>query len=276
MSIREYIHKSIKNIYPPEEYRNISNIVCRDILHLSELDIYTGKYINLSEENRNLLENCLNRLSKSEPIQYIIGTTEFMGLKFRVAPGVLIPRPETEELTNLIIKQTKNKSRIVDIGTGSGCIAVSLAKYIPDAQVEGWDISPAALEIAEENSHRLNTKVVFRQEDILKYIPSDRQFDIIVSNPPYITEKEKNHMDRNVLEWEPGTALFVPDNDPLLFYRKIAKSGRFMLAPEGKIYFEINRSYGKKIVELLLENDYQNVQLIKDLYGNDRMVVATL
>lgn len=278
MLTREYIYNSLKDLYPPEECRSIATIVCRDVLNLSELDIYTGKYINLSEEKRRLLENSLVRLLNSEPIQYILEETEFYGLRFFVNKNVLIPRPETEELVELILKEHPQPTdlKILDIGTGSGAIAIALAKHMKNSSVAAWDISYKALDIAVMNAKANSVDIEFRMVDILNEYPLTETFDIIVSNPPYIAEREKALMNRNVLEWEPATALFVPDNDPLLFYRNIAQAGIQMLVPEGKLYFEINRSFGKDTVELLNEIGYRNIQLIKDIFGNDRIVTATL
>lgn len=278
MLIREYIYNSLKNIYLAEESRNIATIVCRDILGLSELDIYTGKYINLSEEKKRLLENSLVRLLNSEPIQYILEETEFYGLPFFVNKNVLIPRPETEELVELILKEHPHPTdlKILDIGTGSGAIAIALAKHMKNSSVAAWDISYKALDIAVMNAKANSVDIAFRMVDVLNEYPQTETFDIIVSNPPYIAEREKALMNRNVLEWEPATALFVPDNDPLLFYRNIAQLGKQILVPGGKLYFEINRSYGKETVELLKENGYRDVQLIQDMYGNDRIITAVL
>jgi protein-(glutamine-N5) methyltransferase, release factor-specific len=276
MYIKEYIINALHGLYPIQELKSLARIITKEALHLSELDSHTGKYINLSTEKKELLENIIQRLRQFEPIQYIIGYTVFYGYHFFVAPGVLIPRPETEELVDLIIKNSNNTCRILDIGTGTGCIAITLAKKIPEATIEAWDISEIALELARKNNKELNANVSFRKIDILNYIPENKKYDVIVSNPPYITEKEKEKMHRNVLEWEPGIALFVPDNDPLLFYQKIAETGRSLLKDKGKIYFEINQYYGNDTLQMLEKLNYKNVYLIKDLYGNNRMITANI
>ena len=199
------------------------------------------------------------------------------GLNFRVDKNVLIPRPETQELVEWILSDNKNlkDGRILDIGTGSGCIAITLAKNLPEVEVEAWDVSKGALQIATQNASDNEVRVHFVEQDVLAFIPQGTYFDVMVSNPPYITEVEKNEMEANVLEWEPETALFVQDNDALLFYRKIAALGCVMLKPGGMLYFEINRAYGAEMVEMLNGMGYSFVELRKDLFGNDRMVKAT-
>lgn len=274
--IKEYIGNSLKHIYPPGELKSIIHIICRDILELPDTDIYICKDINLSVKKQTLLEEAVGRLSRHEPIQYVVGYTDFYGLTFTVKPGVLIPRPETEELVALIINENKEKEniRILDIGTGSGCIAVSLSKNLPEAAVEAWDISEAALSIAQENNQRLNANVTFEKVDVLSHMDIKKKYDVIVSNPPYIAESEKAAMDKNVLDWEPGSALFVPDSDPLVFYKRIAELGITNLHDGGKLYVEINRAYGNKVAQMLGATGYREVKVIKDLFGNDRIIKA--
>lgn len=273
--ITAYIRLSLKDIYPPEEVKALTMLICCDILGLDALDIYMGKDITLSECKQRELENIIFRLQKNEPIQYIRGIAEFYGRQFRVAPGVLVPRPETGELVDLIIKENPEAKSILDIGTGSGCISISLSKELPNAMVTAWDISEEALEIARWNNERLSGRVVFERQDVLSDIVSDTQrYDVIVSNPPYVTEKEKADMEPNVLEWEPELALFVPDDDPLLFYRHIVVLGQKLLNQGGKLYFEINQAYGTEMVRLLEMNHYHNIHVIKDLFENDRIVTA--
>ena len=250
-------------------------LICCDMLGLDALDIYMGKDIILSECKQRELENIIFRLQKNEPIQYIRGIAEFCGRNFKVASGVLIPRPETAELVELIVEENPNARRLLDIGTGSGCIAISLDKRLPDADVEAWDISEEALAIARKNNDALEARVRFLQRDVLaddwEKIPS---FDVIVSNPPYVTETEKNEMDANVLDWEPGLALFVPDEDPLRFYNRIARLGSELLLPGGKLYFEINQAYGRETAHILEMNQYRDARVIKDIFGKDRIVTA--
>lgn len=273
--ITSYIRQSLQDMYPPEEIRALSMLICCDMLGLDALDIYMGKDIILSECKQRELENIIIRLQKNEPIQYIRGCTEFLGRTLKVAPGVLIPRPETGELVELIIKENPKARRILDIGTGSGCIAISLAKSLPDAQVDAWDISEEALVIARQNNEALGAGVTFKRQDIF----SDRgvedlAYDVIVSNPPYITEAEKQEMEANVLEWEPSLALFVPNEDALRFYRRIAELGRELLVPGGKLYFEINQAYGQQAANLLEMNQYGKARVIKDMFRKDRIVTA--
>ncbi|KAA6314432.1 Release factor glutamine methyltransferase, partial [termite gut metagenome] len=219
-------------------------------------------------------ESIVQRLQNHEPIQYILGNTDFFGMTFHVAPGVLIPRPETEELTELIIKENQGSPQVLDIGTGSGCVAISLAKHIPQATVFAWDISEEALTIARENNKQLGTNVVFHRKDVLNIVSCEEKYDVIVSNPPYVTEAEKAGMEARVTDWEPAVALFVPNNDPLRFYRHIAQLGQELLSAEGKLYFEINRAYGNETAGILKEAGYSNVRVIKDMFGNERMVTA--
>lgn len=276
-SVSSHICRSLQDIYQPQELKSLAMIVCRDILGMDMIDIYLGKDINLSESKQLELENIIFRLQKCEPIQYIRGTADFFGLEFGVAPGVLIPRTETEELVGLVVKENSEVSRILDIGTGSGCIAVSLAKTLPQSDVSAWDISDKALAIASKNAERLGVRVSFEKRDILSdLILGVGYYDVIVSNPPYVTEIEKLDMEPNVLDWEPELALFVPDHDPLLFYRRIATLGRELLNPEGKLYFEINQAYGVQTTALLERLHYNNIRIIKDFFGKDRIVTAEL
>ncbi|NCC10078.1 MAG: peptide chain release factor N(5)-glutamine methyltransferase [Bacteroidia bacterium] len=269
------IRQSLDSIYSKDEAKALSMMICCDVLGLSATDLYMGKDINLSESKQAELENILLRLQKNEPIQYIQGVTEFCGRRFYVAPGVLIPRPETAELVELVALENPSCERLLDIGTGSGCIAVTLDLMLPQAVVEAWDISSAALAIARRNNESLKGKVSFRLQDVLQDpLVTETRYDVIVSNPPYIADSEKRVMTPNVLEWEPASALFVPDTDPLLFYRRIAALGRELLTPHGRLYFEINQAYGAETVELLVSYQYHNIRLIKDFYQNDRIIVA--
>lgn len=249
----------------------LTRIICHEILGQPMTDYYLGKDIVLSANKEKELANILKRLCRYEPIQYIQGRTRFLGRDFHVTPNVLIPRPETEELVERIIGQAPAGAHILDIGTGSGCIAISLALSVPEAQITAWDISPEALYIAHDNARMLNANVHFTVCDVLTVQPdANERYDIIVSNPPYVTERERKTMAPNVLEWEPPQALFVPDNDPLRFYRRIADLGRQLLTPGGSLYFEINQAYGKDTATMLHEYGYTSIQIEKDLSGNDR------
>ncbi|WP_321333626.1 peptide chain release factor N(5)-glutamine methyltransferase [uncultured Bacteroides sp.] len=269
-----YIRQSLQSIYSPQELKSLTRTICCDLLGVDAIDFFLGKDIHLSENKQKELETILKRLRNNEPIQYIRGYADFFGLMFSVAPGVLIPRPETEELVDLIIKENAGALRILDIGTGSGCIAITLAKKIPLATVSAWDISEEALAIARQNNSQLGTSVSFCREDIFDVIAKTEFYDIIVSNPPYITSLEKEEMDANVLDWEPELALFVPDDDPLYFYRSIGRFGMESLPLGGKIYFEINQAYGDKVSFLLKTIGYRDICVIKDLFGKDRIIKA--
>ncbi len=270
-----YIRTTLRGCYSASEAANLSRIVCCEMLGQRTIDYYLGKDIALSPKEEKDLEGILRRLCNFEPIQYVQGTARFLGRDFRVAPGVLIPRPETEELVEGMLKEIQATCRILDIGTGSGCIAVTLSKELPESQVTAWDVSEAALALAVENNRLLQGTVRFVQRDVLTWHPAvDERFDVIVSNPPYVTETEKREMERNVLDWEPALALFVPDADPLRFYRRIGELGREMLAEGGKLYFEINRAFGEATAAMLRGQGYANVLIRKDISGNDRFVIA--
>lgn len=250
--------------------------ISSDILHLSTMELYTGKDMNFSTKEWKEVEDILARLKQREPLQYILQEAPFCGLSFHVEKGVLIPRPETEELVEWIVSdcQKAGKVRILDIGTGSGCIPVALAERLPEAEVASCDISAEALRVAAVNVKRYGGKVTLFQADILQDELPDCRVDVLVSNPPYITESERGEMEANVLDWEPELALFVPDTDPLRFYRRIARKGFDWLTEGGALYFEINRAYGAETVRMLEECGYRDIALRKDLSGNDRMIKA--
>lgn len=265
------------NLYPKEEvdsliFRLISSTCC-----LNRAQFILAKDELLSPEKREKLLFQLERLEKGEPLQYILGETEFYGLTFDVTPAVLIPRPETEELIDLIVRENRFSGlRVLDIGTGSGCIAISLAANLEQSVVQAWDISQEALAIAQKNAKKNNQTVEFCLNDVLSYSGEEMngQFDIIVSNPPYVCDNEKEEMHQNVLMHEPHLALFVPNHDPLLFYRKIAQLAQSLLKPNGKIYFEINQHFGAETLKLLTDLGYKNSLLLPDIFEKDRMVRA--
>ena len=270
------IRDALKGHYPDLEALALAKMLLVEVFGFSTLELYGGKDKEFSEKHRSVLTEMIRRLQKNEPIQYIIGIESFFGLTFEVNPNVLIPRPETQELVSWIIEdyQSDDSVRILDIGTGSGCIPISLGKQLSKAEVESWDISEGALEAASRNCERNGVKVLLRQKDVLKATPEGNLYDVIVSNPPYITNKEKVEMESNVLDWEPSLALFVPDEDPLLFYRKIAQLGCDMLKEGGSLYFEINRAYGEETILMLRRLGYNQIELKKDSWGNDRMIKA--
>ena len=276
-TVFQYIKSELQGLYPETEIKSFSYLILEKLTGFSRTEILLNKNTLFSNEQHNVIESFIEKLKKFVPIQYILGETEFYGLTFNVNESVLIPRPETEELVDWIRKENncKDNLQILDIGTGSGCIAISLKHEFPNAKVDAFDISDLALETAKSNASQNELVVNFSKVDILNAPCFDKKWDIIVSNPPYVLESEKTEILVNVLEYEPHIALFVPDNDPLLFYRKIALFAQKQLQPNGKLYFEINREYGKATVDLLSGLGFQNVELRKDISGNDRMIMAT-
>lgn len=264
------------------EARAVARLVLEERFGLSLTDIAFGKVNDFTREETEELEKIIVRLENHEPVQYVLGWQTFCGHRFRVAPGVLIPRPETELLVDACAVKDK-ACRVLDIGTGSGCIAVTLALRHHCA-VEAWDISGEALDIARDNAMRLGAEVTFRKADILSWrdwytaplMQEDRRgkgmYDIIVSNPPYICRREAAEMERNVLDYEPDMALFVPDSDPLVFYRAIAEFGLETLSAEGKIVLEINRAYGSEVCRMLSTLGYRDAEVIMDQFDNPRIV----
>lgn len=269
-----YIQESLKELYPENEISGFSRIIIEHITHKPYRIIMLDRY-EFSDQERDMATLIIERLKKYEPIQYILEETEFFGLPFSVNRHTLIPRPETEELVELIINENaKNSLSILDIGTGSGCIAIALVKHLKGSSIHAWDISAEAIDIARLNSKKNGVDIQFRNIDILSDYPTDSKFDIIVSNPPYVLESEKVNMDNNVLNYEPHTALFVPDNKALLFYERIADVANNLLKPGGKLYFEINQAKGKETIEMLNQKGYLNTVLYRDMSGLDRMVKA--
>ena len=275
-AIANKIHNALSDCYTAGEIKALTRIIATELLGVSQMAFFLKDDIALTAGQQAQLDNAIERLKKQEPIQYILGYSDFCSLRFKVTPATLIPRPETSELVEWVASEFTGNGSILDIGTGSGCIAVSLAHKLPQSKVTAWDISNDALAVATENSKANNCPVEFKQVDILAYQPNGEQFDIIVSNPPYIKENEKNIMHSNVLDWEPHTALFVPDNDPLLFHRTIAKKGLSLLKPGGRLYFEINRAHGKETMEMLTALGYTSIEQRKDFADNDRMIRATM
>ena len=275
-TIANIIREGLSSHYPTGEVTALTRIIATELLGVPQIAFFLKDDVTLTAEQVTLLDSTIERLVKHEPIQYILGYSDFCGLRFKVTPATLIPRPETSEIVEWVASEATGKERILDIGTGSGCIAVSLASKFPGSKVSAWDISAEALIVATENSKTNGCAVTFEQVDILAYQPTGELFDIIVSNPPYIKENEKEAMHSNVLDWEPHTALFVPDSDPLLFYRTIAEKGLTILKSGGKLYFEINRAHGKETMEMLAALGYTSIELHKDFADNDRMIRAAL
>ena len=271
--------KSLASRYPEREAKAVIRYLLEVGYGLSMADIISGtsESIPADEMGKNL-----RRLLNGEPVQYVIGKAEFGGRIFRVTPDVLIPRPETYELCQWLEEEERGKRKeerdlsILDIGTGSGCIAITLALDMPQAKVEAWDISADALTVARENAQELQAKVKFEQVDVLSSLPAQGGLGwvSIISNPPYICQKEAAEMEQHVLDHEPHQALFVPDEDPLLFFRAIARLGQKALHKDGRLYFEINPAYHQELTEMLDKMGYSEIETRKDLFGNNRMIKA--
>ncbi len=274
-----YIVQSLKAIYEEREAQNIAFLLIAFLYQMKKRDVILNRQIIDNQYNGKSLDTYIYRLQQHEPVQYVLGEAHFYGLNLMVTPAVLIPRPETEELVHLIIQENRHVSSlsILDIGTGSGCIPIVLGKYLKDAKIHAIDISQEALAIAQKNARRNEVPVLFHQLDILSSnLDSLPAFDVIVSNPPYIREIEKENMQANVLHYEPMQALFVPDNQPLLFYERIALLALKKLRKGGRLYLEINENFGTQVADLLLSLHFQEVKVLKDLQGKDRIVKGNL
>ncbi|PCI36090.1 MAG: protein-(glutamine-N5) methyltransferase, release factor-specific [Flavobacteriaceae bacterium] len=275
---KKHFISTLETHYPTTEVLSFFNLLAADILGFSRVDIVLEAASEINDTNLKKLNQALSELGNHKPLQYILGETEFYGLPFKVNEHTLIPRPETEELVSWILESVENtqkKISILDIGTGSGCIAISLAKNLPNAQVTGYDISEKTLITATSNASLNNVSVDFKLVDILKIETLDTSFDIIVSNPPYVRNLEKKEIQKNVLEHEPHTALFVEDDDPLIFYTKIANLAKNNLNPNGLLFFEINQYLGKETVALVKSIGFNNVTLKQDIFKADRMICAS-
>lgn len=279
MRIKQYRTEFIKELspfYDAYEAESFFYLILEDKHKLRQIDLALNHELSFVQTDFVVWDLILNQLKKEIPIQYLLGKTHFYGLEFEVNENVLIPRPETEELVEWIINENSKtdkskKIKILDIGTGSGCIAISLAKNIPNAEVYAIDVSKKAIETAKRNAIRNNVEVTFILQDILKTDELKCNFDIVVSNPPYVRNLEKEEIKKNVLDYEPHLALFVEDNDALIFYRKIAELAKKNLSENGQLYFEINQYLGKEMTNLLEKLDFKKVELRKDIYDNDRM-----
>ena len=276
-SLQNFFQNGLLGYYPKEEMNAFFYRICEQHFGYKRMDVSLHSDTLISPETYEYFETIIGRLLTYEPIQYILGTTSFFGLEFKVDSNVLIPRPETEELVAWILNQadTEQPFKILDIGTGSGCIAVSLAKQLPNAEVYALDVSPAALEMAHYNAQQNAVQLNTIQENILEWKPTDLSFDIIVSNPPYVRESEKKHMAPNVLEHEPHLALFVKNDHPLVFYRAIVELSQQALKKNGRLYFEINEYLGEETQSLFSSYTFEDVQLKTDIFGKQRMLRAT-
>lgn len=290
--------KRLNAIYNEREAQAIVRTVLDALFGMSLTDICLGKVTQLSADDTTRLEKIMQRLEKSEPVQYVLGAEWFAGRLFDVAPGVLIPRPETEDLVKWTCDEAKEKEKednskeergkeekevskkgeeaphpsILDIGTGSGCIAITVALALPQARVTAWDISTDALAIAAGNAHRLGAIVRFEHQDALSAPDDEERWDVIVSNPPYICDRERADMSDNVLSYEPALALFVPDNNPLLFYRAIARYASKALKPGGRLLFETNTAYAHEVAQTMADEGFTAIEVRNDCFGKPRMV----
>ena len=265
--------------YPAPEAAAIAALVAGHLLGLDPLQRRMRAQETVPPEVQQQLPALEARLLAHEPVQYVLGTAHFAGLDLEVTPATLIPRPETEELARLVVAERPRARTVLDVGTGSGCLALALARALPRAQVLAVDISEAALAVARRNGARYAPQVQFQQVDILRETPAGLvpgTLDILVSNPPYVRESERPQMRENVLAWEPATALFVPDDDPLLFYRRLGALGRGLLRPGGGLYLEINEALSTETQALLRGQGYADVRGVADMFGRARMVRATV
>lgn len=286
-SLKTYFFAELKTIQEDSEIESFFFILTEFLHNLKRIDVSLHPDFEITESYFKKWQTIISELKTEKPIQYITGEAWFYGLRFEVNENTLIPRPETEELVEWIVESQKSKVEnlniqksnnltILDIGTGSGCIPITLKKEIPNAQVSAIDISEKALEIARKNASDNQVEVNFIHRNILETESLDEKYDVIVSNPPYVRNLEKQEIKRNVLDYEPHLALFVDDSDALLFYRKIAQLALKSLAPNGKLFFEINQYLGKETIELLEQLGFKNIELRKDFMGNDRMICASL
>ena len=279
--IKNIYHLELDPLFPKEEVDSFFYLVIDHYLGLERFVLAMQPNLVVSKDQEEPLFYALSQLKLERPIQYILGKAHFCELGFRVDENVLIPRPETEELVYWILKEVQKRSfreglRILDIGTGSGCIAISLAKNLPNAKVYALDVSKEALRLARQNARDNGVDIVFLETDILSAEALKDEFDIIVSNPPYVREMEKVEMKNNVVRHEPGLALFVPDRDPLVFYKKITHLAMGHLMKNGMLFFEINQYLGKEMEQLLQANNFSEIELGKDMFGNDRMLKGCL
>ncbi|MCV9926484.1 peptide chain release factor N(5)-glutamine methyltransferase [Flavobacterium sp. LS1R49] len=280
MKIKQYrtqFIQELSGIYDVLEVESFFYLILEVKRNLKQIDLALNPDLSFSEQEIADWSILVSELKKEIPIQYLLGKTNFYGLDFEVNSNVLIPRPETEELVEWIIKENLNVGKsnglkILDIGTGSGCIAISLAKNLPHAQVYAIDVSENALATAKRNAISNGVSVTFLLQNILETEDLMQEFDVIVSNPPYVRNLEKEEIKKNVLDYEPHLALFVEDNDALIFYRKIAELAQTNLRKNGSLYFEINQYLGKETVKLLENLGFKNIELRKDIYDNDRMI----
>lgn len=275
---QKYLISSLLHLYSADEAKSVANIVLRQVTDYNQVQVLLYADELLSDLQRSRIECYLTELMQGVPVQYVIGIAFFAGLNFEVNPNVLIPRPETEELLDILVRDVGrlNSPVLLDLGTGSGCIAISLKKKIPRAQVFALDVSNKALQVAKSNAQNHETHVCFIHADmLLEDLPNNIPLlDVIVSNPPYVTRQEQMSMHRNVLDHEPHLALFTPKESPLLFYESILRHAKRLLKPQGKIYLEINQYLGEETKELFLMAGFRNITLLNDFKNNQRFLVV--
>lgn len=280
---RTYFTESLVTIYPKTEITSFLYLLIEEYLGLQRIEFVMQPNFIIEKEKLNLLNEALNKLQKEEPIQYIIGHTEFFGLTFIVNKNTLIPRPETEELVAWVVDEIKHRElkqikdiSVLDIGTGSGCIPISIAKRCKNTTITAIDISKKALRVAEKNAENNSVKIECIASDILNTTSLEKRYDIIISNPPYVRNSEKKEIENNVLQNEPHIALFVEDSNPLIFYDKIATLSKQHLTKEGLLFFEINQYLGEETKQMLHKKGFKNIEIRKDIFRNNRMIKASL
>lgn len=270
-----YMREELRGLHDRRETEAIIRALMEDVLHYSPVDTVLRSDIEQEEVFIDKIKSMTWRLKQGEPLQYVLGHARFHGHEFKVTRDTLIPRPETERMVDMVIDENVDSDlQVLDLGTGCGCIAISLARALKFAQVTGIDISPVALKVAAENACRLKAKVQWEQKDMLNMKPQENRYDIIVSNPPYVCESEKRDMESNVLKNEPAQALFVPDDDPLLFYKAIARFATVSLKPGRRLYLEINQRFGNEIKQLLEQEGLSEVSIMRDQYDRVRHIKA--
>lgn len=280
MTTGEYfrsIRDRLSPIYGTGEAKAMARLIFHSLKGWDATGIIIHEGDEISEYTAGKIEDIITRTLAYEPIQYILGEARFYGMNLKVDPSTLIPRQETEELVDLIVKKngTRTDLRILDIGTGSGAIAIALARNLPFSDIVALDMSSEALKVAKENARNLKAKISFLQDDVFRYQPFPGSFDIIVSNPPYIDESEKTEMERNVLDYEPHSALFVPDDDPLIFYSRITEIASEALVKGGALYFEINPRHCRELTNLLQNDGFIDIEIYKDIHGRERFISAS-
>lgn len=278
MTRREIYQKVLRvaqSCYNEREAASVAERFCSDLYGFGRFEVTLDGDLEPTGFDGVVLDGYLGRLAQGEPVQYIIGWSDFYGRRFVVRPGVLIPRPETEELVALIVRENRGTApRIVDLGTGSGVIAVSLAAEMRDAQVEALDISPVAVAVTRENASANGVGVKIREEDIFAWVPASESYDVVVSNPPYIPASERAEMERNVVDYEPDLALFVPDDDPLRYYIRIADVALMGLRKGGRLYFEIHEKLAAETVAMLCQKGFESVEIHNDINSKPRMIAC--